>query len=711
MMKRLSVLFFLIAVFVQFLPAQEKILTAADAAWLNRDLIPENLSQLGWIPQSNRYGFVKDKAFLAFSPSKEQADTLLKLDQLNTALHAADLDSLRRFPFLNWMDEQSLWMMNGGALLTFDLKTNQLNKICQLPKEAENIDINPSSRKVAFTIDNNLYVADGNKTWQITNEPAGVQCGKTVHRNEFGITKGTFWSPDGKKLAFYRMDERMVANYPLVDLTEPIATLRNEPYPMAGQTSHQVVLKVFRFADSSTTVMQTGLPADQYLTAVTWHPASEKIFIGLLNREQNHLRFNAYNTNDGQLLQTLFEEADDEYVEPQFPAYFVPGNDNQFIWLSERNGFRHCYLYQTDGKLLNQLTQGDWMVTDFEGFDTKGHNFFFTSTEVSPLERHFYVQDLKSGKRKQLTSEPGTHNVSFSQDGNYFIDQYTSTTVPRKINLLNAKGKTLQTLLEAADPLANYDLGKTEMHSLTAQDGSTLYARMIKPAHFDSTKKYPVVVYVYGGPHAQLVTNSWLGGANLYLNMLAQKGYLVFTLDNRGSANRGAAFEQIVHRRLGQHEMEDQLRGIDFLKSLPYVDADRIGVDGWSFGGFMSINLKLNHPEVFKVAVAGGPVTNWKYYEVMYGERYMDTPEENPEGYATANLVEKMNQLEGKLLVIHCTTDPVVVWQNSLELVQSAIQAGKQLDYFVYPGHEHNVRGRDREHLIKKITEYFDEHL
>ncbi len=711
MMKRLSILFFFVAVLVQLLPAQEKMLTAADAAWLNRDLIPENLSQLGWIAKSNRYGFVKDNAFLAFSPTKEQADTLLKLDRLNAALHKANLDSLRRFPSLNWIDEQTFWIMNGGALLTFDLKTNQFKKVCQLPKEADNIDVNKADLKVAFTVENNLFVADGIKTWQITNEAAGVQCGKTVHRNEFGINKGTFWSPDGKKLAFYCMDERMVANYPLVDLTEPMATLRNEPYPMAGQTSHQVLLKVFSFADSSTTAMQTGLPADQYLTAVTWHPASDKIYIGLLNREQNHLSFNAYNSNDGQLIQTLFEETDDEYVEPQFPAFFLPGNDNHFVWLSERNGFRHCYLYQTDGKLLRQLTDGDWMVTDFEGFDDKGRNFFFTSTEVSPIERHFYMQDLKTGKRKQLTADPGTHNISYSDDGSFFIDHFTSTTVPRKIQLLNRNGKVQKTLLVAADPLKNYDLGKTEMLTLAAEDDTPLYARMIKPAHFDSTEKYPVIVYVYGGPHAQLVTNSWLGGANLYLNMLAQKGYLVFTLDNRGSANRGAAFEQIVHRRLGQHEMEDQMQGIEFLKSLPYVDGNRIGVDGWSYGGFMSINLKLKHPDVFKVAVAGGPVTNWKYYEVMYGERYMDTPDENPEGYAQANLVAKMNQLEGKLLVIHCTTDPVVVWQNSLELIQAAIKAGKQLDYFVYPGHEHNVRGRDREHLIKKITEYFDDHL
>lgn len=710
-MKRFFALGMLLLTVVGFATAQEKLLTAADAAWLNRDLIPENLNQLCWIGESDRYGFVKNDVFLAYEVNSDQADTLFTLNELNTAAQASGLDSLKRFPGINWINSNEFWLMNSGALLRFHVKMKQMSLVCQLPKDAENIDVSLPDLKVAYTVDNNLFVKESSKTWQITNEPQGVQCGKSVHRNEFGINKGTFWSPDGSKLAFYSMDERMVANYPLVDLTGSMAKMRNEPYPMAGQTSHQVLLKVFQFADSSTIVMQTGLPADQYLTAVTWHPESAMVYIGLLNREQNHLQFNAYDSNSGGLLKTLFEEMDEEYVEPQFPAFFVPGKNDQFVWLSERNGFRHCYLYQIDGNLLGQLTDGNWMVTDFEGFDDGGRNFYYSSTAVTPLERHVYMQNLKTQKQTRLTAEPGTHQMTFSHSGSYFLDRFSSTDVPRKIQLINQKGKAIRSLLEANDPLVDYNLGITEMLTLRAEDGTALYARMIKPANFDSSKKYPVIVYVYGGPHAQLVSNSWLGGANLYLNYLAQKGYIVFTLDNRGSANRGAAFEQIIHRSLGKYEMEDQLEGISFLKSRSFVDAQRIGVDGWSYGGFMSINLKLNHPELFKVAVAGGPVTDWSFYEVMYGERYMDTPEENPEGYKQTRLMGKMNQLQGKMLVIHCTTDPVVLWQNSLELVQSGIKAGVLFDYFVYPGHEHNVRGRDREHLIKKITAYFDENL
>ena len=458
-------------------------------------------------------------------------------------------------------------------------------------------------------------------------------------------------------------------------------------------------------------MVKTGEPAEQYLTAITWNPDNKRIYIGVLNRQQNHLKFNEYSAITGDYIKTIFEDRDDQYVEPQGPAYFLPDNPDQFIWKAQRDGYYHLYLYTISKGTVRQLTHGDFVITDFNGFSKDGSHIYYRSTEVSPLERHCYMMDIKSGKVIQLTKEHGTHNVVPCGNGKYFLDSYTSTDVPYNVDLMDRNGKFVSRLHQSENPLKDYNIGKTEIGTLKAEDGQTLYTRLIKPYNFDASKKYPVIVYVYGGPHAQLITDEWTAGAGIYLNYLAQEGFLVFTLDNRGSADRGEAFEQCIHRQCGQLEMRDQMVGIEWLKTLPYVDADRIGSDGWSYGGFMSTSLKINHPEVFKVSVAGGPVLDWKYYEIMYGERYMDTPQENPEGYELTSLENKTDKLEGKLLMIHCTTDPVVMWQHSLVFVENCIHNGKQLDYFVYPGHDHNVAGPDRAHLITKITQYFKDNL
>lgn len=701
----------LLSLLFNALIAQNKQLTPEDAAWLNRDLFPESIQQLQWRGDADAYTFVAANSLIQKQAKNDQADTLLTVDALNGLLNKADADSTKRLPRFNWLEDQTAWFFYKSSLFHYNPVTNTLDKITELPEKAANQDVLSPSLNVAYTIDNNLFIARGEKHSQLTDEPEGVVSGQSVHRNEFGISKGTFWSEKGDKLAFYQMDERMVTNYPIVDTETRIATLKNERYPMAGMKSHEVILKIYDLNDEGTISLKTGEPIEQFLTTVSWNPSGKTIYTGILNRGQNHLKFNAYNAETGDFEQTLFEETDEQYVEPQFPAYFVPGNENEFLWLSERDGFWHIYLYNTDGKMIKQLTKGEWVVTDFLGFDVSGKNIFYVSTAVSPLERHIYKTNLKSGKTEKITTEAGVHNLSFSKSGNYFIDSYSNLSTTKNILLLDKKGKTQKTLLEAENPLKDYNLGHTQLLTLNADDGTPLYARMITPPDLDSTKKYPVIVYVYGGPHAQLVTNSWLGAGNFYLNYLAQQGYVVFTLDNRGSANRGAEFEQIVHRQLGIIERADQLQGINYLKTLPFIDSTRIGVDGWSYGGFMSIGLKLLHPEIFKVATAGGPVTDWKYYEIMYGERYMDTPEENPEGYETASLINKANLLQGKLLIIHGTNDPVVVWQHSLVFLKAAIDSGVLVDYFVYPSHEHNLRGPDRAHLIKKISQYFKENL
>lgn len=694
---------------------EKKFFTPADASYNNRSLYAQRPTQLKWVGEQDILMKVDGKNIVTMVPGKKDEAVFLTLDELNDYANKAGIDSLRRIPNLTWLNDRQAYFYalgkNGISLNRLDIKKKAIESLTSVPQGAENQMICEKTMHIAYTVKNNLFVADGDKQIQITDNPEGVVAGQSVHRNEFAINGGIFWSPDGSQLAYYSMDERMVTDYPLVDITERVATEKPIKYPMAGMTSHQVTLHVFDMASGKDLTIKTGEPVEQYLTAITWNPDNKRIYIGVLNRGQNHLKFNEYSTVTGEFIQTIFEDTDEQWVEPQGPAYFVPNNPDQFIWKAQRDGYYHLYLYTISKHQVKQLTKGEFVITDFDGFSKDGSCIYYRSTEVSPLERHCYMMNIKSGKITKLTKEHGTHEVMPSKSGKYFLDVYNSTEVPFNVDLQDRNGKFVCRLHEAENPLKDYNIGETTLGTLKAEDGQTLYTRLIKPYNFDSSKKYPVIVYVYGGPHAQLITDTWTAGAGIYLNYLAQEGFLVFTLDNRGSADRGEAFEQCIHRQCGQLEMHDQLTGIEWLKTLPYVDVDRIGSDGWSYGGFMSTSLKVNHPEVFKVSVAGGPVLDWKYYEIMYGERYMDTPEENPEGYALTSLENKTDKLEGKLLMIHCTTDPVVMWQHSLVFVENCIHNGKQLDYFVYPGHDHNVYGMDRAHLITKITQYFKDNL
>jgi dipeptidyl-peptidase-4 len=417
-----------------------------------------------------------------------------------------------------------------------------------------------------------------------------------------------------------------------------------------------------------------------------------------------------YDAESGDLLRTVFEEQSPKYVEPENPIYFEENNNTQFIWVSETGGYDQLYLYSANSNKLTQLTTGTRVVTKFLGY--YGENTaFFQGTSESPLQQKIYSVNTKTGKITLISPDDGTHTAMISQSGNYILDAFSNTETSLEYKLLNNQGKVLRTIQEATNPLKDYKLGDMSIFKLQADDGTELYCRMIKPVDFDSTKKYPAIVYVYGGPNDQEVSDSWLGGASLVLNYYAEQGFLVFSLDNRGTANRGKEFEQAIHRNLGAIEVSDQMVGVNYLKSLPYADSTRIGVDGWSYGGFMAISMMLKNPGVFKVAVAGGPVIDWQYYEVMYGERYMDTPQENPEGYRNANLLNFVNNLTGKLMIIHGTMDPTVVWQQSLLFVQKAISLGKQVDYFVYPGAGHGVGYADRDHLNELIFNYFKENL
>lgn len=540
-----------------------------------------------------------------------------------------------------------------------------------LPNNAENVQVVEEQDFIVYTLGNNLYLQNRNGKTAITNEKdENIISGQSVHRQEFGINKGIFISPDKTKIAFYKMNQTMVKDYPIIDWSGVPAKNNNIKYPMAGDTSHQVVLGVYDISAQKTTYMKTEGDKEQYLTAISWQPNSKNIFIGVLNRKQNHLMMNSYNAENGNFIKTLFEEKSDKYVEPQHSLIFLPNSDKDFLWQSQRTGYNHLFHYNVDKGLVKQVTKGDWLVTDVLGFNATNKEIYFTSTKESPLDRNHYKVNWKTGKIQRLDKVEGTHTGVLSQDGKYLLDSYSNGEIPRKIDIIKTDKVTSENLLTSQNPLTDYALSEVKNVTLKADDGTPLYGKLMLPKNLDTTKKYPVIVYLYNGPHAQLINNDFPKSENLWYDYLTQNGYIVFSMDGRGSSNRGLKFEQAVYKNLGETEMKDQLKGVEYLKSLPFVDAEKMGVHGWSFGGFMTTSLMLKYPDVFKVGIAGGPVTDWNMYEVMYTERYMASPKDNPEGYKNANLLDKVQNLKGKLLMIHGTDDDVVVWQHSIDFLK-----------------------------------------
>ncbi len=571
-----------------------------------------------------------------------------------------------------------------------------------------------ASNAAAFHRDDNLWVryADGRDVQISKDGSREIVYGKSVHRDEFGIYKGTFWSNSGRKLAFYRMDQSMVADYPQVNTFRREAELEPDKYPMAGMTSHQVTVGIFDLETEKTVYLNVGDPTDRYFTNIAWGPDDRTLYLYELNRDQNRCTLDAYDAETGNKVRTLYTETSDKYVEPLHPITFLPWDSSKFIYWSWKDGFTHLYLMDTAGKELGQLTGGKWVVKDIVGFCPATKSAILITKEANDLQRNIYRLDLKTKKRTLLDNGKGVHQAKLSEDGLWLVDTWQEPDVPRACAVTNTKTGKSTLLQTAPDPWEGWYQPIFESGSVKADDGVTdLYWRMVKPADFDPAKKYPTVVYVYGGPHAHSIEASWHWASRSWETYMAQKGYILFILDNRGSEDRGRDFEQATFRHLGQVEMRDQMSGVNYLKTLPYVDADRIGVHGWSFGGFMTTSLMTTYPDVFKVGVAGGPVIDWKWYEVMYGERYMDTPEQNPEGYEQTSLINKAKNLKGKLQIIIGMNDPTVVPQHALQFLNACAEAGTQPDFFVYPGEGHNMAGHKSVHLHERITQYFEDYL
>ena len=686
------------------------------------NMVPKNRYTAWWGDQLVR----TDAEFCALIDKNTGKETrLFSLDDVNQWVESAGNIKVRSFYYATFpYPNQPLVLLTASKTrMLVNWKTKQL-VWKQDTKDESFADWNAQSRAVAFVKGDNLYVCNAQGTHkQLTKDGSrDIVYGQSVHRDEFGIYKGTFWSNDGQKLAFYRMDQSMVADYPLVDIDTRIATETPVRYPMAGEKSHLVTVGIYDLKTDKTVYLNTGDPTDRYFTNIAWSPDGKLIYLIELNRAQNHYSLDAYDPVTGNKTATLYTESSDKYVHPMHAITFLPWDNSRFILQSEKDGYNHLYLFDTSGKQIKQLTTGKWIVVDLLGFNTKTKEAIILSTEASPIQNNLYAVNLQTGARRLLdngkgchantTGEGGSHKIALSSSGQWILDSYTEPTVPRNIDIVNVASAKATRYFTADNPWKGYTVPEYSCGTIKAADGTTdLYYRMVKPTNFDPNKKYPTIIYVYGGPGVRNVEARWHYWSRGWETYMAQKGYLLFILDNRGSSARGLAFEQATFHHLGVEEVKDQMKGVEYLTSLPYVDKDRMGVHGWSFGGFMTTNLITTHPEVFKVGVAGGPVIDWKWYEVMYGERYMGTPQNNPKGYAESSLLPKAKNLKGKLQIITGMNDPVVVPQHCLNFLQECIKVGTQPDFFVYPGEPHNMRGHQSTHLHERISQYFDDYL
>lgn len=684
---------------------QTKKLTLEDAVLQqNRLFKADKMSGFQWIPFTSKYAYFSENytKMLLFNANDSKPTLVITATEINQNIGT----KLKNLFGTEWMDSKTMLIAEGNKYYSYSIETKTGSLLQETSETAENKTFDSQKRNLAFTEKNNLYLLNSKKEKIAitTNTDLNIVSGQTISRSEFGISNGIFWSPKSNYLAFYQKDETEVADYPLLDITQTPGKLTSIKYPMAGQKSEKPKVGIYNLATAKTIYISPSGKSDDYLTNISWTPDEKFVLIAELNREQNNMNLNLYEAASGLLIRTLFTEKNDKWIEPEHPAFFPNDKSNNFIWISERNGFNNMYYYSIEGKLIKQLTNNKFPLREIIG-SALGNQVYFKATGENATNMLAYKVDL-NGKQTLLTKDFGVHQFSASHDGSYYFDEFSNHSTPSK-SLIYNKNLTSKIIIESSNKYDGYEMGTSEIKTIKAADGTTdLYTRLIKPSTFDPNKKYPVCIYVYGGPHAQMVTNSYLDGANLWMYWMAEQGYLVFTLDNRGSDNRGFAFESVIHGNVGANEMADQMKGVDYLKSLPFVDSNRLAVHGWSYGGFMTTSLLLRNSNAFKVGVAGGPVTDWSYYEAMYGERYMDQPVENKKGYDEANTLNYVTNLKAKLLLIHGTTDDVVVMQHNYSLIKKFIEANKQVDFFPYPMHKHNVQGKDRVHLMTKVLQY-----
>ncbi len=618
----------------------------------------------------------------------------------------------KRFPPMTWLDQDTLRLQHDHSIWHWDIGAREAARVLSWhdPKGAL-LEISPTDGHAAVRSDHQLFLHDrtGEKHQLSFDGSEDMVLGGPAHRSEIGIVKGTFWREDGRFLAFYREDLRPITEYPYQDLHLMPPKPRHGRYPMAGQPHSLVRVRVCDTTTYAIAELEADPDADVYWTNITFGP-DDTVYVTIVNRGQDHLELTRFDAKTGKKLATILKEHDREWLEPEHPPRFL--KDGRFLWWSRRSGFRNIYLHEPNGKLIRQVTLGNCDVLSMLHLEADESRLWYQASGDDPRQLHLFSASLTEEDTKQHTQERGSHQVSLSPDATQAHVVHSNLETFPNARVLDTSTLKVQKLPQPTNPLVEFELPKQHFFEVEAEDGSLLYGHVALPPDLQPGERAPVIHYVYGGPHAQLVKDQWFGGAATWLQGLAGSGYIVCRLDNRGTPNRGIEFEQKIHRHLGTKEVADQLRAIDWLRQQPYVDPSRIGVHGWSFGGYMTLRLMLLHPKVFACGISGAPVTDWSMYETGYGERYMDSPQENPDGYQESSCLPIAGRLQNPLLIVHGSDDRTVMWAHTLKFVDASVREGvQQLEYFPYPQQLHGLRGGYRKHFLEKLARFFGRHL
>ena len=687
-----------------------------------------------WTPDGKRISyFGSDRSGVELwttDAATGERKVLVKADVLQSAMPPERTDAIQSTGLGRVEAAKYLWspagnsllLIGGSSLVLLDLNTMTPRTLVSGAFDIDDPKFSPDGKWVSFVRESNLWlasIATGDVKPLTTAGSPDILDGELdwVYPEELETSTAYWWSPDSSKIAYYQMDERPVTRYPIVDMSSPVGAVEYERYPQAGEANPEVHVGVIPIEGGKTEWMDTGKDPDVYLARVQWLPDSRRVAIERLNRAQNELDLLLCDAATG-VSSNLLTETDKYWINIADDLYFF-SDDKRFLWSSERTGFRHYYLYDLDGHELEQLTSGDWQISGNGGFGPgasshpavdEAHGYiYFLSNKDDVRDAQLYRLSLADKSITRVTRENGTHDPLIAPDASAFVDTYSNAMTPPRQDLYRMDDSRVAVINEDQVPeLADYVLSPVEFLNVAADDGTKLCARMIKPPHFDPSRKYPVLVDVYGGPQDQEVRDDWGYSDFLWFEMMAEKGYIVFTLDNRGSYGRGHNFEVPIFRQLGKIELEDQLSGVKYLKSLPYVDGGRIGIWGWSYGGTMVLDALFNAPGVFKAGVAVAPVTDWRLYDTIYTERYMGRPKDNPEGYIDSSPVHQAGQLRAKLMLAHGTGDDNVHFANTTELINELILVGTYPDdLMILPGRGHGMTDwRARVQLYQRITDF-----
>ena len=652
--------------------------------------------------------------------------TLQKVATLLDSKNFPELkDGIDSYTFSN--DEKQILIANAtnsifrhsftANYFVYNLTTKVLTKVLEQVQEPT---FSPDGTKIAFAKENNLFIYDiaSKNSTQITTDGKknAIINGITdwVYEEEFAFVRAFDWSTDSKKLAYIKFDESEVPQFSM-DLYKKdlYPTAETFKYPKAGEKNALVSLHIYNVSGNISQPINLGNYSDFYIARMKWTNDANLVSVQVLNRHQDNLDLIFVDGITG-VSKVVLNEKDKAYVDVTDNLTFL--KDNSFIWTSEKDGFNHIYLYDKNGKLKNQVTKGNWEVTSYYGLDEKTKTVFYQSVENGSTVRDVYKISLDGKKKTKLSQSVGTNGATFSPDFTYFINTYSSATVPPTYTLNSSKdGKQAQSIVEntaLVDKLKKYDLPNKEFFELTTEKGNKLNAWMIKPKDFDVTKKYPVFMFQYSGPGSQQVANKWLDTNDMWFMMLSQQGYIIACVDGRGTGFKGANFKKCTQKELGKYEVEDQIDAAKVIGNYTYVDKSRIGIFGWSYGGFMASNCLFKGADVFKMAIAVAPVTNWRFYDSIYTERYMTTPQENASGYDENSPINHVSKLKGNFLLIHGTADDNVHVQNSMQMIEALVQANKQFDWAIYPDKNHGIYGgKTRIQLFNKMTNYIKEKL